>query len=84
MVWNVRSNPNVTLKIRGGTFRGVVREIEDPAELATARAAFEEVHLSDYGECSIHLRGLPTRAKIKDLHRYWFDTGIPLAIDLTV
>jgi hypothetical protein len=38
--------------------------------------------LNDYGECSLHLRGLPTRAKIKDLHRYWFDTGIPLVIDL--
>ena len=34
------------------------------------------------GECALHLRGLPTRAKIEDLHRYWFDTGIPLVVDL--
>jgi deazaflavin-dependent oxidoreductase (nitroreductase family) len=81
-VLNIRSNPNVTLRIRGGTFSGVAREIGDPAELAVARAALEKAHLSDYGECSIHLRGLPTRAKIEALHRYWFDTGIPIAVDL--
>jgi deazaflavin-dependent oxidoreductase (nitroreductase family) len=82
-VWNIRSNPNVTLRIRGGTFRGVARELKDPAELAEAREALcETVNLSDYGECELHLRGLPTRSKIKELHRYWFDTGIPLAVDL--
>jgi deazaflavin-dependent oxidoreductase (nitroreductase family) len=82
-VWNIRSNPKVTLRIRGGTFSGVARELQDPAELAEARAAFcERVHPFDYGECSLHLRGLPTRAKIEDLHRYWFDTGIPLVVDL--
>ena len=26
-VWNIRSNPNVTLRIRGGTFAGVAREL---------------------------------------------------------
>src|SRR5262249_22775221 len=83
-VWNIRSNPNVELRIRGGTFRGVARELTDPQELAEAREALiETVNLSEYGECAIHLRGLPTRAKIKELHRYWCDTGIPLAVDLT-
>ena len=82
-VWNIRSNPNVTLRIRGGTFAGRVRELTDQAELAEARAAFcEQVHPPDYGECALHLRGLPTRAKIEELHRYWFDTGIPLVVDL--
>jgi deazaflavin-dependent oxidoreductase (nitroreductase family) len=82
-VWNIRSNPNVTLRIRGGTFAGVARELKEPAELAAAREAFcETVNLFDYGECDVHLRGLPSRAKIKELHRYWFDTGIPLVVDL--
>jgi hypothetical protein len=36
----------------------------------------------DYGECALHLRGFPSRAKIKALHRYSFDTGIPLVVDL--
>ena len=82
-VWNIRSNPNVKLRIRGGTFAGVARELSDPVELAEAREALcETVNLFDYGECNLHLRGLPTRSKIKDLHRYWFDTGIPIAVDL--
>jgi deazaflavin-dependent oxidoreductase (nitroreductase family) len=82
-VWNIRSNPNVTLRIRGGTFAGVARELRDPVELAEAREALcETVYRFDYGECRTHLRGRPTRSKIQDLHRYWFDTGIPLVVDL--
>ena len=82
-VWNIRSNPNVTLRIRGGTFAGFARELTDPVELAEARAAYcEKVNLMDYGECALHLRGLPTHTKIEELHRYWFDTGIPLVVDL--
>ena len=80
---NIRANPNVKLRMRGGTFSGVARELSDPAELAEAREAFcETVHLFDYGECDAHLRGLPSRAKIKELHRYWFDTGVPLVVEL--
>jgi deazaflavin-dependent oxidoreductase (nitroreductase family) len=82
-VWNIRSTPNVTLRIPGGTFAGIARELTDEAELAEARAAYcEQVSLMDYGECALHLRGLPTRGKIEELHRYWFDTGIPLVVDL--
>jgi len=84
-VWNIRANPNVALRIRGGTFTGVARELNDPAELAEARTALcETVYPNDYGECWIHLRGRPTPTKIRDLHRYWFDTGTPLVIDLNV
>ena len=82
-VWNIRAHPNVKLRIRGGTFAGVARELTDAEELAEARATLcEPVTLFDYAECSLHLRGLPTRSKIQDLHRYWFDTGIPLVIEL--
>lgn len=82
-VWNIRANPNAKLRIRGGTFAGVARELTDPGEFAEAREALcETVSLFDYGECSLHLRGLPTRSKIRDLHLYWFDTGIPLVIEL--
>jgi deazaflavin-dependent oxidoreductase (nitroreductase family) len=82
-VWNIRANPSVRLRIRGGTFAGVARELTEPAELEPAREALcETVNLFDYGECDLHLRGLPTRAKIKELHRYWFDTGIPLVVEL--
>jgi hypothetical protein len=73
----------VTLRLGRRTFTGVAREIDDPAELKSAREAIcETVHVVDYGECLLHLRGLPTRSKIRELHRYWFETGIPIAVDL--
>lgn len=82
-VWNIRADPSVSLRIRGGTHSGVAREIADPAELGQARAALcDAVNPFDIGECVTHLRGRPTRAKIEELHAYWFDTGIPIAIDL--
>jgi deazaflavin-dependent oxidoreductase (nitroreductase family) len=82
-VLNIRANPEVRLRIRGGNFRGVARELSEPAELERAREAFcETVVPVDYGECCLHLRGMPSRSKIQELHRYWFDTGVPLVIDL--
>jgi deazaflavin-dependent oxidoreductase (nitroreductase family) len=81
-VWNIRADPHVRLRLGRRTFTGVAREITDPAELEQAREAIcETVHLIDYGECNLHLRGFPTRAKIQNLHRYWFDTGVPLVIE---
>jgi deazaflavin-dependent oxidoreductase (nitroreductase family) len=82
-VWNVRANPTVRLRIPGSTLGGVAREICDAAERRWARVAIcDTVSAGDYGECALHLRGLPTRRKIQGLHRYWFDTGIPIVIDL--
>ena len=82
-VWNIRGNPNVTLRLGRRTYAGVAREIEDPRELEQAREAIcETVHLTDYDECALHMRGFPTREKIKAMHRYWFDTGIPLVVEL--
>jgi deazaflavin-dependent oxidoreductase (nitroreductase family) len=82
-VWNIRTCPNVRLRIRGGSFEGVAKELSDPAELRRARQAWcESVNVFDYGECDLHLKGLPTRAKIEQLHGYWFDTGIPLVVEL--
>lgn len=80
---NVRADPNVTVKLPGGAYSGVAREITDPGELATARALLcDTVVFLDFGECALHLRGLPSRAKIRELHAYWFDTGRAVAIDL--
>jgi deazaflavin-dependent oxidoreductase (nitroreductase family) len=83
-VWNIRANPIVRLHLGVHTHTGRAHEIDDPVELEHAREAVcETVNASDYGECLLHLRGLPTREKIMALHRYWFDTGIPLAVDLS-
>lgn len=82
-LWNIRANPNVRLRLGRRTVAGAARQISDPPELEQARAAIcETIHLVDYGECALHLRGLPSQTKIRDLHEYWFDTGIPLVIEL--
>jgi deazaflavin-dependent oxidoreductase (nitroreductase family) len=84
-VWNIRADPRVRLRIKGGTFDGIAREVTDPAEVELARSVIcESVYHTDYAEAGLHLRGLPTRAKIKDLHRYWFETGHPIVVELGV
>jgi deazaflavin-dependent oxidoreductase (nitroreductase family) len=83
-VWNIRADPRVRLRIKGGSFDGLARELTDPAERQLARSVLcESVYPTDYAEAGLHLRGLPTRTKIKELHRYWFDTGHPLVVELT-
>jgi deazaflavin-dependent oxidoreductase (nitroreductase family) len=68
-VWNIRANPSVRLRIRGGTFTGRARELTDDEELRTARAIYcNTVNPSDYLEYAFH--------------RGWFDTGIPLVVEL--
>ena len=82
-VWNLRANSSLHLRLGMRTYAGVAREIDDPDELEQAREAIcETVHLTDYDECTLHMRGLPSREKIKAMHRYWFDTGIPLVVEL--
>lgn len=82
-VLNIRAEPNVTLRMRGGTFAGRARELDDEGELRQARELYcRSVSPFDYMECTFH-RGLrPTRSKIEELHRAWFDTGIPLVVEL--
>jgi len=80
---NIRANPNVRLRIRGGTFTGIARELSETAETQTAMDAYcGTVHSADYLECTLHRRGRPTRSKIKELHHTWFHDGIPLVVDL--
>jgi deazaflavin-dependent oxidoreductase (nitroreductase family) len=80
---NALADPNVRLRIRGGRFAGVARELRDPYERDQAMAAFcETVSPFDYLECAVHRRGRPTRSKVKELHRRWFEGGIPLVVEL--
>ncbi|HXW59755.1 MAG TPA: nitroreductase family deazaflavin-dependent oxidoreductase [Solirubrobacteraceae bacterium] len=81
-LWNIRADPSVTVRIRGGTFKGVARELEK-REAEQARETYcETVHPFDYAMCLFHRGGRPTRAKIQQMTRHWFDTGAPLVIDL--
>ena len=70
-------------RIRGATLTGVERKLEDSAEKRRARQTYREaVNVFDYLECCFHTANPATCAKIDRLHRYRFDAGIPLAIDL--
>ena len=79
---NVRANPNVRLRIRGGRFIGVAREVRAEETQEALAAYCETVNPFDYAECSMHRPGRPTRSKIKELHHTWFDRGIPLVVEL--
>jgi deazaflavin-dependent oxidoreductase (nitroreductase family) len=80
---NVEANPRVRLRIRGGTFSGVARDVRDAGERQEAMDAYcETVNRFDYSECLMWRRGRPTRSKIKELHRGWFSQGTPLVVDL--
>jgi len=81
-VKNVRVNPEVRLRIRGGTFRGRARELRDAAEREAAFEAYcGTVNGFDYLEYGVHRKGRPTRAGIEELHRTWFEGGIPLVVE---
>lgn len=80
---NIRANPNVRLRLRGATYDGVARQLRDPDERAEAKAGYcEAVTPFDFFENQAHRTGRPTRAKIVELHRTWFEGGVPLVIEL--
>jgi deazaflavin-dependent oxidoreductase (nitroreductase family) len=80
---NIRANPQVLLRVPGATLTGVARELQEGAEKEDARSAYcETVNRFDYLECDFHLGWRPTREKITQMHRHWFETGIPMAIDI--
>jgi deazaflavin-dependent oxidoreductase (nitroreductase family) len=82
-VLNIRANPSVELRLRDGVFTGLARELTEPAEIAHAEEIYcRTINPFDYVECMFHRSGRPTRAKIEELHRSWFEHGIPLAIAL--
>lgn len=81
---NIRAQPRVRLRIRGGTFAGAVRELAGGAETQAASEAYcGTVNPFDYVECMAHGRGYPRRSKIEDLHRGWFEGGTPLVVELS-
>jgi deazaflavin-dependent oxidoreductase (nitroreductase family) len=82
-VLNMRANPRVRLRMPGGMFAGVACELAETEEIGRAKDAYcETVNPFDYVSCAIHRTGLPTRAKVKALHRSWFDKGVRLAVEL--
>ena len=81
---NARANPDVRLRLRGRTHAGTAREVRDDAEREEAMAAYcDTVNPFDYLENRAHRKGRPTRERIIELHRTWFEGGVPLVIELS-
>jgi hypothetical protein len=73
----------VALRVRGGRFTGVARELTEATERQEAMEAYcETVKRFDYAECTLWRKGRPTRSKIKELHHAWFEQGVPLVVEL--
>jgi deazaflavin-dependent oxidoreductase (nitroreductase family) len=80
---NIRANPFVRLRVCSGSFTGTARELSEPSELAAARRIYAgTVNAFDSWEYRFHTADRSTREKIQRLHEHWFDTGVPVAIDL--
>jgi deazaflavin-dependent oxidoreductase (nitroreductase family) len=81
---NIRANPHVQLRARGGTFQAVAHAITDPDEMRDARDAFcRTVTAADFGAFLLHMRGAPTPRRIRGLLDRWFSVGIPLVVEIT-
>lgn len=80
---NIRTEPTVQVRLPGGTFRGIARDLRDENELRAAYSALcDVVYPFDYLENAFHRRGIPSRTNIRELHRAWFIGGTPLVIEL--
>ena len=81
---NIRANPKVTLRFRRDTLSGIARDPHNDAERQAVDDAFcGSTHPFDYAENMFHRKGLPTRAKIIELHTAWLEGGTPVIVDTT-
>jgi hypothetical protein len=81
---NIQAQPQVKLRIRGGTFEGVAREITDPAEYEAGKAIYcGALHTFDRFTYLAHRAGRPSAERIKALCERWFTVCIPLIIELS-
>jgi deazaflavin-dependent oxidoreductase (nitroreductase family) len=79
---NLQVNPEIALRLPGGSFTGRARELA-PSERPEARSAYcDTVHSFEYLEHLVWKPGRPTVASIRDLHTGWFEHGTPFVIDL--
>ena len=80
---NIRANPEVQLRIRGGRFEGTARQLrESEREEAMKAYCGHPIGWFEYLEYLNWRKGRPTPAKIRELHRTWFEQGAPLVIEL--
>jgi hypothetical protein len=79
---NLRIDPYVRLRIRGGTFEGVARDVREDERRRAEALYCQFTGPFELLESLAHLPGWPDRRKISRMHRHWFRSGTPMAIDL--
>ncbi len=80
---NVRNEARVEVKVRGDQYRGLAREISDPAEREAAIELYaREVFPADYSDYVGYHWGWPTRRKIEEAHQRWAAEGVIVAIEI--
>ena len=81
---NIGANPNVRIRVPGGTYAGVARELGQGPDAERARAAYcDSVNRFDFPAYTMWRKGRPTPAKIREMHRAWFERGKPFVVELT-
>lgn len=81
---NIQAQPQVKVRMRGGTFEGVAREITDPEEYEAGKAIYcASLNLFDRPMYRNHRRGRPTPERIRALLERWFTVCTPLVIELS-
>jgi deazaflavin-dependent oxidoreductase (nitroreductase family) len=80
---NALANPDVQLRLPGGTFTGRARPMTEASERQQARETYcGTIRWFDYVAWMNWRKEWPTSSKIKGLLTSWFDGGTPLVIDL--
>ena len=79
---NIGANPEVRLRLRGGRFRGRARELEPDERDEALRVYLEPRSYFERLEYRNWRRGRPTREKIDELHRSWFERGTAFVVEL--
>jgi deazaflavin-dependent oxidoreductase (nitroreductase family) len=79
---NVQANPEVRLRVRGGTFTCTVREVGSVDRQEAMDAYCAPASPFEYLEYSMWRRDRATPAKIEELHRTWFNQGTPLVAEM--
>ena len=79
---NLRANPRVEVRIRGGTVKGFAHVATGEERAKVAEEYCRALVPFDYAGCVMHRPGLPRRSKITALHRQWCDLGVPVVVRL--
>jgi hypothetical protein len=79
---NLRSDPRVMIKLHDGTIDGIAREMADEAEMEWAAGVYIGTTVpNDYLDYVVYHWGFPTRHKLEEAHRRWFEDGVPIIIE---